>query len=362
MFLSGWKIISPQCLQSVQSVLNKYFFLCCSTSEFRSAFLKTIRQIIRESVRNMSLPALDNLRKPDPPLRSESTKLSSAGGQSGSPQGQTAHTLQLNRKKQPGAKQNYSSLQRHSSGGNIDYDNVENCRMDNMRAGATNGRSRTLGDGLDELADIALHSESDSVRDECSSGVRSEPEEEERQERRRKPQLGSTPAHLSLSTNSSLSSASTTSQARLVQSSAASGGGHGGHGGGHGGGPPAPPPRTSSAGIEHGQGNSAGSGRSELGKHQAGGGGEAVGSGGGGGSKTTCMQCYLSGHSDGSLDSVEPSISTEGSSSAEPGPVSVPAPGLCRDRDSGIMEDKFDRFDSGSGPGSSLDQEDRINH
>ena len=29
-----------------------------STSEFRNAFLKTIRQIIRESVRNMSLPPL----------------------------------------------------------------------------------------------------------------------------------------------------------------------------------------------------------------------------------------------------------------------------------------------------------------
>ena len=322
--------------------LNKHFFLCCSTSEFRSAFLKTIRQIIRESVRNMSLPALDNLRKPDPPLRSESTKLSSAGGQPGSPLGHTAHTLQLNRKKAPGAKQNYSSLQRHSSGGNIDYDNVENCMVDSMRAGngsgATNGRSRTLGDGLDELADIALHSESDSVRDECSSGVRSEPEEEERQERRRKPQLGSTPAHLSLSTNSSLSSASTTSQARLVQSSAGSAG------------PPAPPPRTSSAGLDHSQASCAGSGRAELGKNQAGG-------GGGGGSKTTCMQCYLSGHSDGSLDSVDPSLSTEGSSSAEPGPGSLPAPGLCRDRDSGIMEDKFDRFDQ---PGSG--QEDRINH
>ena len=118
--------------------LNKHFFLCCSTSEFRSAFLKTIRQIIRESVRNMSLPALDNLRKPDPPLRSESTKLSSAGGQPGSPLGHTAHTLQLNRKKAPGAKQNYSSLQRHSSGGNIDYDNVE----------PSNSRNRTLGDGL----------------------------------------------------------------------------------------------------------------------------------------------------------------------------------------------------------------------
>ena len=66
------------------------------------------------------------------------------------------------------------------------------------------------------------------------------------------------------------------------------------------------------------------------------------------------MQCYLSGHSDGSLDSVDPSLSTEGSSSAEPGPG--------RDRDSGIIvvtteEEKFERFDqSGSA------QEDRSNH
>lgn len=29
----------------------------CSTTEFRNAFLKTIRQIIRESVRNMSIPS-----------------------------------------------------------------------------------------------------------------------------------------------------------------------------------------------------------------------------------------------------------------------------------------------------------------
>ena len=161
----------------------------------------------------------------------------------------------------------------------------------------------------DELADIALHSESDSVRDECSSGVRSEPEEEERreEERRRKPQLGSTPAHLSLSTTSSLSSTSATGQARLVQSSS---------------GPPAPPPRTSSAAASAGAEQGAGP-RSSLGKQT-------------GGGKTTCMQCYLSGHSDGSLDSVEPD--TEESSSSPPGP--------CREEGE---------------PGSSLDQEDTVN-
>ena len=34
-----------------------YVFCICSTADFRNAFLKTVRQIIRESVRNMSIPA-----------------------------------------------------------------------------------------------------------------------------------------------------------------------------------------------------------------------------------------------------------------------------------------------------------------
>ena len=40
--------------------------------------------------------------------------------------------------------------------------------------------------GSDELADLALHSESDSVRDECSSGVRSEAEEAEQDRRQQR--------------------------------------------------------------------------------------------------------------------------------------------------------------------------------
>ena len=67
------------------------------------------------------------------------------------------------------------------------------------------------------------------------------------------------------------------------------------------------------------------------------------------------MQCYLSGHSDGSLDSVDPS--TEGSSSAETPSAAGPSRvgvggGGSGDRDSGIMDDKFDTFveDSTSPP------------
>ena len=168
------------------------------------------------------------------------------------------------------------------------------------------------------MADLALNSESDSVRDECSSGLRSEGEDEvdrkvPTQNGRKPGQLGSTPNHLSLSTSSTLSSSSTTSVARLVQSSAPQGG------------PPAPPPRTTSSGEPATCANT------DLGKSPN--------------SKSTCMQCYLSGHSDGSLDSVEPS--TEGSSSGEAPPCTR---GPIRDRDSGIMEDKFDRYDSALQP------------
>ena len=38
-----------------------YNLFISSTSDFRNAFLKTIRQIIRESVRNMNLPASEAL-------------------------------------------------------------------------------------------------------------------------------------------------------------------------------------------------------------------------------------------------------------------------------------------------------------
>ena len=41
--------------------LYKSLLSCYSTAEFRNAFLKTIRQIIRESVRNMSIPSLKSM-------------------------------------------------------------------------------------------------------------------------------------------------------------------------------------------------------------------------------------------------------------------------------------------------------------
>ena len=94
-----------------------------STGEFRNAFLKTIRQIIRESVRNMNIPPLATSAagtstaaaaaaaagsmsrlpsgKPAPPLRSEATRLLGhmGGGQAGGHPDATM-TLQLRGKRQ----------------------------------------------------------------------------------------------------------------------------------------------------------------------------------------------------------------------------------------------------------------------
>ena len=96
-----------------------------STGEFRNAFLKTIRQIIRESVRNMNIPPLTATStsagaagatsssrlpggKPAPPLRSEATRLlggHAGAGARGPGAGQQQHqdatmTLQLRGKRQ----------------------------------------------------------------------------------------------------------------------------------------------------------------------------------------------------------------------------------------------------------------------
>ncbi len=158
-----------------------------STSEFRNAFLKTIRQIIRESVRNMNLPPLGSVvqvgggshRKNKHPS-SMGRSPSDVGDASEDASDEDDDSRQNNRPLPPPPPPHHSivmsgtasmgraaaaggggvrprppirahgssggSLQRHSSGGDLDYDNVENCgRNSRVRA-----RSRTLGDGMGE--------------------------------------------------------------------------------------------------------------------------------------------------------------------------------------------------------------------
>ena len=50
-----WELIHLR--SQLQRRSEKVYVLSNSTADFRNAFLKTIRQIIRESVRNMSIPS-----------------------------------------------------------------------------------------------------------------------------------------------------------------------------------------------------------------------------------------------------------------------------------------------------------------
>lgn len=196
-----WELIHLK--SQLQRRSEKVYHLSNSTSEFRNAFLKTIRQIIRESVRNMNIPA----NKPS----SSSSNISSKGN---------TNTLQPSRsaqkKKTPIVQS--ATLQRHSAG-NIDYDNLES--YDNVpetQIGHDQSnfrtRSKTMSDGMDELSDSTT--KSDGGKDEV--GTRSEGEEEEVLEKK-KATLGRTPNHLSLSTTSTLSTGSTGSMAKLIQAS-----------------------------------------------------------------------------------------------------------------------------------------------
>lgn len=189
-----------------------------STAEFRNAFLKTIRQIIRESVRNMSIPPAK------PPVPSASTPPTPKAEAKGTTKGKR-------------------NVQRHSAG-TIDYDNVEACGGDGSVAEdsqpvAFRGRSQTIGK-LNSLSLLLLffclvffclinkknivkigenkkslrRVDSSETRD-GDPGVKSENEDDHTP--RNKPSLGRTPNHLSLSTTSTLSTGSSSSQAKLIQ-------------------------------------------------------------------------------------------------------------------------------------------------
>lgn len=151
--------------------------------------MKTIRQIIRESVRNMSIPPAR------PPLPS------------------AAHTPKTEAPSK-GSGKDKGSAQRHSAAGTIDYDNVEACgspdgsAAEDSQQPAFRGRSHTIGEKK-----TIRRIDSSEARD-GDPGVKSENEDEPPP--RAKPSLGRTPNHLSLSTTSTLSTGSSCSQAKLV--------------------------------------------------------------------------------------------------------------------------------------------------
>ncbi|XP_066143980.1 protein still life, isoform SIF type 1 isoform X2 [Euwallacea fornicatus] len=201
-----WELIHLR--SQLQRRSEKVYVLSNSTAEFRNAFLKTIRQIIRESVRNMSIPST----KPG----SGPGILLVTGHKSGGMENLNSHTLErpkhhiIVQGSQTLGKQKKNKNQRLSAG-NIDYANAE--QEPEHIPGGFRSRSKTVGDAADAMHERMNHDRNDasikSEGEDDSQGGNSKP----------KASLGRTPNHLTLSTTSTLSAGSTGSQARLIQSS-----------------------------------------------------------------------------------------------------------------------------------------------
>lgn len=187
-----WELIHLR--SQLQRRSEKVYVLSNSTSDFRNAFLKTIRQIIRESVRNMSIPMKE---------RGSLSSVSSAGGpphyQGNSQTLERPKTQQSNL--QHGShtlgKPKKKSSQRLSAG-NIDYDNNPSSHdthdyHDEPPPPSFRIRSKTVGD---EPPPVPKRTTSE-LSTEKDPGVKSEGEDESLLGHRSK-SLGRTPNHLTL--------------------------------------------------------------------------------------------------------------------------------------------------------------------
>ncbi|XP_058835327.1 protein still life, isoform SIF type 1 isoform X1 [Topomyia yanbarensis] len=213
-----WELIHLR--SQLQRRSEKVYVLSNSTGDFRNAFLKTIRQIIRESVRNMSIPSLKS-------MGGSMSSMTGIGSSSGNSQ-----TLERP-KQQPQIMQGSQTLgkpkkskmnQRHSSG-NIDYDNTTSGSQEAddppvpQYSGQFRMRSKTVGDVGEQVA-ACRRNLSEREPEKADPGTKSEGEDDSQHcSVKPKSSLGKTPNHLTLSTTSTLSVGSNGSQARLIQSS-----------------------------------------------------------------------------------------------------------------------------------------------
>ncbi|XP_077265456.1 guanine nucleotide exchange factor still life isoform X3 [Temnothorax americanus] len=207
-----WELIHLR--SQLQRRSEKVYVLSNSTTEFRNAFLKTIRQIIRESVRNMSIPSTKNMSQA--PM-SMTPRMSTGHVEKFSKQqvGQTQNgngvtgTLSKKAMKQQllssSHKRKYSQSKQpveHESSEDKDQEDAPVPQQQTFRS-----RSKTISDTSGEM------------KVEMDSGTKSEGEEDSQAFLGEKKNLGRTPNHLTLSTTSTISAGSTGSQARLIQSS-----------------------------------------------------------------------------------------------------------------------------------------------
>ncbi|XP_060813467.1 protein still life, isoform SIF type 1 isoform X4 [Bombus pascuorum] len=218
-----WELIHLR--SQLQRRSEKVYVLSNSTTEFRNAFLRTIRQIIRESVRNMSIPSTkQNLSQPPITISPRMStghvekfeKQSASQGQNGSNSSAvTTGTLSKKTVKSQilptshNVKRKYSqSKQTVEHESSEDKDTEEPAGAINQQQTTFRSRSKTISDTSGE------------VKVEMDPGTKSEGEEDSQAFLgEKKANLGRTPNHLTLSTTSTISAGSTGSQARLIQSS-----------------------------------------------------------------------------------------------------------------------------------------------
>ncbi|KAJ0179886.1 hypothetical protein K1T71_004477 [Dendrolimus kikuchii] len=202
-----WELIHLR--SQLQRRSEKVYVLSNSTADFRNAFLKTIRQIIRESVRNMSLPTTRPV--PAPPRAPHTLDRDRPKHQVQVMQGSQT----LGKTKKP-----KTSGQRLSAGnievGDLSRENSQDAdeppQESAVEDAAFRHRSKTLGDTTGGSGSGGAET------DKSEGGSKSEGEEELPPPPTKRG-LGRTPNHLTLSTTSTLSAGSTGSQARLIQSS-----------------------------------------------------------------------------------------------------------------------------------------------
>ncbi|XP_051174305.1 protein still life, isoform SIF type 1 isoform X2 [Leptopilina boulardi] len=209
-----WELIHLR--SQLQRRSEKVYVLSNSTTEFRNAFLKTIRQIIRESVRNMSIPSTKpHLTQPPMTIgprmstgHVEKFDKNQITGQNGSIIAITTGTLS----KKKMLANSHHAKRKYSQSRAVDRESVED---NNAEENANSAQQQTFRSRSKTISDT-----SGEVKVEMDSGTKSEGEEDSQAyAAEKKANLGRTPNHLTLSTTSTISAGSTGSQARLIQSS-----------------------------------------------------------------------------------------------------------------------------------------------
>lgn len=181
-----WELIHLR--SQLQRRSEKVYVLSNSTADFRNAFLKTIRQIIRESVRNMSIPMKE---------RGSISSVSSSGQNYSQTLERPKHASNLQQGSQTLGKPKKKANQRLSAG-NIDYDNLHGSSQEQdyqeEAPPVFRIRSKTVGDDGPPPVPKRTTSELTTEKD---PGNKSEGEDESLMGQRSK-SLGRTPNHLTL--------------------------------------------------------------------------------------------------------------------------------------------------------------------